>query len=690
MINEELSVLKRYTDAASRYEPSLCCPTTYNPELLKVIPDEILQKDYGCGDPSQYVKKGETVIDLGSGAGKLCYIMAQVVGLEGKVIGIDMNDEMLKLARKFQRQIGDKLGYHNVEFKKARIQNLKLDIEKVDKYLEENPIRSSLDLSLFNAFVEYLEKKEPLIPNESVDVVVSNCVLNLVNDREKNQLFKEIHRVLKKGGRAVISDIVSDEDIPQYMKDDPELWSGCISGAFREDLFLKAFEDAGFYGIEILKWDEKPWRIIDGIEFRSVTVCAYKGKEGPCVDYGHAVIYQGPFRKIEDDDGHIFERGKRIAVCDKTFNILRNAPYREYFIFIEPYEKRQPRPFPCSEKIIYRSPKDTKGANFYLTTAEVPCCPSGECNTFEPFVERIKKIDKSLKKEFINTIQVNIGNMCNQSCIHCHVEASPEGKRIMPLEVMENIITILKKYKGLNLDITGGAPELHPDIEDFIERTSDYAKTIFFRSNLTALSQKKKLINTLKNHRVEVICSLPDISAQKTDYQRGKGVFEESIRILKLLNDNGYGYELRLDIVHNPGGFVLPELNDIIEERYRNYLKDEYGIVFNKLYILNNMPIGRFKKLLIRHKSHEQYMNLLYSNFNPATIDGLMCRYIVNVGWDGKIYDCDFNNALGLSIDIPLKDLDISSLVERDIKIGDHCYGCTALRGAGCYGAIIK
>lgn len=377
----ESAVKKRYTDAAHKPEASLCCPVDYDKKYLKVIPQEVIEKDYGCGDPSKYLRAGETVLDLGSGTGKICFIAAQVVGPTGKVIGVDMTDEMLAVARRNAPVIAERIGFANVEFRKGRIQDLALDLERLDAELKRQPIANADAFLKANELAEELRVKHPLVATESVDVVVSNCVLNLVESAAKKQLFAELHRVLKKGGRAVISDIVSDEDVPAELQNDPELWSGCISGALREDLFLKAFEDAGFYGITLLKRDEQPWQTVEGIEFRSVTVEAFKGKLGACWERNQAVIYKGPFREVLDDDGHRMQRGQRYAVCDKTFNLYRKAPYREQFEFIEP---RAPvpveaaQPFDCSRTAL-RHPRETKGQDYKATTTPGQCCDGGAC-----------------------------------------------------------------------------------------------------------------------------------------------------------------------------------------------------------------------------------------------------------------------------------------------------------------------
>jgi SAM-dependent methyltransferase len=378
--SSESATRERYAAAAKAPEVALCCPVNYDPQYLKIIPAEVIEKDYGCGDPSKYLKPGETVLDLGSGTGKICFIAAQVVGAQGKVIGVDMTDDMLEVARRNAPIVAERVGYANVEFRKGRIQDLALDLEILDAELKNRPIEDAASFLAAGELAEDLRVKHPLVASDSVDVVVSNCVLNLVDAQHKHRLFEELFRVLKNGGRAVISDIVSDEAVPVDMQHDPILWSGCISGAFTEDGFLKAFQDAGFYGIEILKRDVEPWQTVQGIEFRSVTVQAWKGRQGPCLERNQSVIYKGPFLKVLDDDGHAMERGKRYAVCDKTFNLYQKAPYSGFFEFIEPRETTpldQAKPFDCNG-IRLRHPKETKGQDYNATTEAAKCRDGGD------------------------------------------------------------------------------------------------------------------------------------------------------------------------------------------------------------------------------------------------------------------------------------------------------------------------
>lgn len=220
-----------------------------------------------------------------------------------------------------------------------------------------------------------------MVADDSVDAVLSNCVLNLVDNQLKPQLFREIFRVLRKGGRAIISDIVSDEPVPPSLQEDPDLWSGCISGAMTETAFLQAFEDAGFHGIELVKFETEPWRTVAGIQFRSVTVRAWKGKQGPCYEHNQAVIYKGPYREVRDDDGHVYPRGVRMAVCDKTFRLLQSGPYANDFAFIEPLHAITPEgalPFACAAAA-RRHPRQTKGEDFDATTEAGAVCTDAGC-----------------------------------------------------------------------------------------------------------------------------------------------------------------------------------------------------------------------------------------------------------------------------------------------------------------------
>jgi len=375
----EAAVRDRYSAAARVREAALCCPVDYDPQLLAAIPAEVIERDYGCGDPSRYVREGDTVLDLGSGGGKVCFIAAQIAGPKGRVIGVDVNDEMLALARGAAPQVAERLGFGNVEFRRGRIQDLGLDLDRLDAWLAKTPLTSAAGLSALEAEQERLRLEAPLVPDASVDLVVSNCVLNLVHERDKRQLVREIFRVLKVGGRIAISDIVSDEPVPERLKHDPELWSGCISGAFQELDLLRALEEAGFHGIAIEKWEAEPFAVVEGIEFRAVTVTAHKGKQGPCYEAGEAVIYAGPWRRVEDDDGHVLERGVRSAVCAKTFRILSSAPYAAETIGVEPrvrIPEDERRGFDCSRSAP-RSPRETKGLDYRETRQ--PCADSGCC-----------------------------------------------------------------------------------------------------------------------------------------------------------------------------------------------------------------------------------------------------------------------------------------------------------------------
>ncbi|MGD2055880.1 MAG: methyltransferase domain-containing protein [Gammaproteobacteria bacterium] len=331
-MNVEHSVRERYTQSAREREEALCCPVSYDPGLLDILPEEIIAKDYGCGDPSRYVREGDVVLDLGSGGGKICYLAAQLTGADGQVIGVDINDEMLALARKYRELMADRLGNDRVRFVKGYIQDLALDPVALQHRLQQYPVSNPQEYAELKAW-EYRQRTErPLIPDASVDLVISNCVLNLVPDHEKRQLVAGIHRVLKPGGRIAIADIVSDRPVPAELKKNAELWSGCISGAFQDTEFLQVFVDSGFHAVRLDKWEARPWRVVEGIAFHSVTLTAVKGGTAASGKELQEIIYRGPFAEVTDDSGQHYRRGERMAVSGEQFARLTDSVYQDAFI----------------------------------------------------------------------------------------------------------------------------------------------------------------------------------------------------------------------------------------------------------------------------------------------------------------------------------------------------------------------
>jgi ubiquinone/menaquinone biosynthesis C-methylase UbiE len=344
-LDVERAVLERYAAGARRREEALCCPSTdYDKARLEIVPAEIVERDYGCGDPSRYLRAGQTVVDLGSGAGKVCYIAAQVVGPAGRVVGVDFNPEMLALARRHRKAVGDRLGYHNVEFRRAKIQDLALDLDLVDEYLKARPVRSAEDWQAFEEHCRRLRAERPMIADGSADAVVSNCVLNLVRPQDKRALFTEMMRVLRPGGYAAISDIVCDRPVPPDLQQDPALWSGCLAGAFQEQEFYRAFLAAGFAPLEIATRDDAARQLVNGIEFRSVTVIARK----PPAEVEHTaheqfqVVYRGPWAEVKCDDRRVYHRGVPTTVDDRTYRMLTAEPFTGQFLDVERAGAAQP------------------------------------------------------------------------------------------------------------------------------------------------------------------------------------------------------------------------------------------------------------------------------------------------------------------------------------------------------------
>jgi radical SAM/Cys-rich protein len=318
---------------------------------------------------------------------------------------------------------------------------------------------------------------------------------------------------------------------------------------------------------------------------------------------------------------------------------------------------------------------------------------------FTPFSDKIKatKGEKLLRPIEPEILQINIGKLCNQSCAHCHVDAGPDRKEEnMDRNTLERCLEILDASQMHTVDITGGAPEMNAHFRWFVEECSKRGKKVIDRCNLTILRANKKyydLPDFFKEHKVQVVSSLPSFSKRRTDNQRGDGVFDDSIEALKMLNAVGYGIdpELELNLVYNPTGAFLPGDQATLEADFKRQLKRKFNIDFNGLFVITNLPISRFLEYLIQTGNYEEYMEALVNAYNPATVDGLMCRNTLSISWDGYIYDCDFNQMLDLKVDSKSKhidDFDLDALRDRNIVIDQHCYGCTAGAGSSCGGTI--
>ncbi len=308
-----------------------------------------------------------------------------------------------------------------------------------------------------------------------------------------------------------------------------------------------------------------------------------------------------------------------------------------------------------------------------------------------------KRLDSGLRARDIEIFQMNVGYLCNLECKHCHVNAGPLRKEVMSKETLQACIDVIKKHRFPTVDLTGGAPELLPDLGWFISEIAGSVDRIIVRSNLTLLimNRYRPLLDAFVKYKVNIVSSLPDVTEQRTNKQRGKQVFEKSIKALQLLNSLGYGKEgseLQLDLVHNPVGAYLPGPQQSIEQMYKKHLADDFGIEFNNLYVIANMPVSRFLHFLQQRDMLDDYMTDLYYAFNPATVENLMCRNTISVGWDGTLYDCDFNQMLNLPVGVEantINNFDKNQLTNRRIVVNNHCYGCTAGSGSSCQGATI-
>ncbi|HKG13116.1 MAG TPA: arsenosugar biosynthesis radical SAM (seleno)protein ArsS [Pyrinomonadaceae bacterium] len=315
------------------------------------------------------------------------------------------------------------------------------------------------------------------------------------------------------------------------------------------------------------------------------------------------------------------------------------------------------------------------------------------------FDEKLAAHGLRLRAGRVETLQVNVGKLCNQACKHCHVDASPARTEIMTRETAEKVLDAVRRFRIPTLDITGGAPELNPSFRRLVAEARLAGAHVLVRHNLTVMFEpgQEDLPEFFRGHSVEVVSSLPYFLEQQTDAQRGRGVFEKSIEALRRLNAVGYGREggaLKLNLVYNPVGAFLPPAQAAIEQDFKRELAARYGVTFDSLYTITNMPIRRFLEYLRRSGNEERYMRKLVEAFNPSTVEGLMCRTLVSVDWTGKLFDCDFNQMLELGVadELPqtVSDFDPTLFEGRDVMTGAHCFGCTAGAGSSCGGAVAE
>lgn len=646
-----------------------CCtssaPPRYVREILPEIHKEILSRFYGCGSPIPMGLEGCAALDLGCGTGRDVFILSKLVGTQGHVYGVDMTPEQIGVAIKYQKEQAQIFGFEkpNTSFHLGYIEDLKsLGIE-----------------------------------DESVDVVTSNCVINLSPFKEL--IFREIYRILKNGGELYFSDVFADRRVPEEVKNDPVMHGECMGGAMYFEDFRRLLEKCGFTTYYIV--DKTPIqpndfevaRMVGDIKFYSCTVRVFKceGLEDREENYGYSATYLGTMKEnaryFDFDESCRFVRNKTIGVSGNVAQILKTSRLKEHFKVEGDGTVHQGLFDDMSRQVNPTQLDGEKKITLHILEEEA------KRYDIPDFMEQVKGMDKLYTREKLTTMQVNVGYRCNLSCTHCFLECGPHKTEEMTKETMDQCLEVFRKNQFQIMDITGGSPEMNPNLEYFIEEASKMGEVIV-RTNLTILKSEKyaHLMNVYAKNQVHIVCSLPYYNEQVVEKQRGDHVFSSSIEILQKLNMLGYGKEdtLRLTLVYNTDGPYLPPNEVMLEKTYREVLEKQYGIVFTDLIAIGNVPIGRFGQDMRRQGKLGSYLKLQSENFNEDNVPKVMCRDQINVDYDGSVYDCEYYHVMGIrpnGLQHISKLLD-GEMTQREIKTCSLCYSCTAGYGSSCGGNL--
>ena len=699
----------RILSGSDDLKTNVCCCTTEAPPkyVLDVMPDiadEIMERFYGCGSPIPPALEGCTVLDLGCGVGRDVYILSKLVGPAGRVIGVDMTDAQLEVARRHQVEQAERFGFDasNVEFKAG--------------YIE--------DLAAIG------------IEDASVDLVVSNCVINLTPFKE--QVFSEIYRVLKPGGELYFSDVFCDRRIPQELRDDPVLRGECLGGALYLEDFRRMMAKCG--------WKSFLYTAIDDIHvsdlaletklgfmsFTSRTVRAFKadGLEDGHENYGQTARYKGTIpempRYFDLTDEIRLIKGRDYAISGNMAAMIEQSRYGAHFD-ISPRGAHR-------GTFDYERAQDAVAARRGKKAVDLAYLDAALARIGAPsFEERVNAPSVLTAPRELSTMQVNITYACNLACRHCYLECSPRNEEAASREVLQGCLDAFAAGGFTTMDITGGSPELHPAFSWFLAESARLAHaaggTVIVRSNLTLLDEPEyaHFIDEYAEAGACVTASLPYYDPETANAQRGKGVFERAVRVIKKLNERGYGIaaaravevegssstdaHLQLDLVYNVSGPFLPPPQDLLGDVYHSELARREGISFDNLFAFNNYPLGRFAHDLLDANMFDAYLKLLVENFNALAVQRMMCRDQVNVDVDGRLYDCEVNHVLGLPIQVPADydganctdmrtyagpmrdatvfDLARGPLPARPLRTHPVCYSCSAGSGSSCGGSLV-